>query len=541
MTFPRFRSWLDATLLRSRMERDMDAELRLHMEHHAEHLIRGGLSAPEAHRQARCEFGGLEQTKEACRDARGAGALLGVLGAFLAVRLLIHIHPANIPRLDETSIDARTLLFAVGASLATAFLFGLLPAFAASRCNLNEVLKRSSNRTVKSTARRLHHALMIVEVALTFVLLVGSGLLIRSFLKLQSIDGGFVPSSTLTLNIQLDSRYDRPDRRIAFFHNLIDRISALRGFEAAGAVNFLPLGGGESISLLVVEGHTFDEKTFFEERAITPRYFSAMAIPLLYGRVFTDDDVSGRPQVAIVSRGFARKYFPGRDALGKRVHYPDIYPNPTWRTIVGVVGDVRQANLETTPPMQIYIPLWQTNANSVNVVVRASLPADGMASAIRAVVRDLDPVVAVADIRTMSQLVSEATAERRFQTFLLTVFGGAALFLSLVGLYALIAYSVQRRTAEIGIRMALGAQSGSVMRMVLKQGSRLALVGIALGIVCAWGLTRLMTSLLFEVKTTDAPTFLGVAVLFCAVALAACYVPARRATKVDPMVSLRYE
>lgn len=264
-----------------------------------------------------------------------------------------------------------------------------------------------------------------------------------------------------------------------------------------------------------------------------------MGIPLLEGRDFTEEDVDGRQPVAIVSRSFARKYFPGQSAVAKRVRGPG--KNAPWWTIAGVVSDVRYMGLETAPPMQFYAPLWQVGVNSVNVAVRTGLPADRMASAMRAVVRSLDPAIAAADVRTMSQLVSEATAERRFQTFLLTAFGAAALFLSLVGLYALIAYSVQQRTGEIGIRMALGAQRSTVMRMVLKQGTSLALIGSALGIVSALGVTRLMTSLLFEIKPTDATTFLSAAVLFCAVALAACYIPARRATKVDPMISLRYE
>jgi putative ABC transport system permease protein len=263
-----------------------------------------------------------------------------------------------------------------------------------------------------------------------------------------------------------------------------------------------------------------------------------MGIPLLDGRVFTDDDARGRPPVAMVSRSFARRYFPGQDAVGKRCRNDTDAP---WWTIVGVVGDVRQYSLESTPPMQVYTPLWQTGGNSVSVAVRTGLPPGRLASSMRTLVRELDPAVAVADVGAMTQLVSAASAQRRFQTLVVTAFGGAALLLSLVGLYALMSYSVGQRTAEIGIRMALGAQRSSVMRLVLQQGAYLALSGIALGIACAWGMTRWMASLLFEVAATDAPTFVGVAVLFSGVALAACYVPARRATRVDPMVALRYE
>jgi putative ABC transport system permease protein len=470
----------------------------------------------------------------------GAGGILGVLAAFIAIRLLIHFNPGNIARLEETSIDGRVLLFTVCASLATALVFGLFPALSASRCSLNEVLKNSGNRTVKGAAGRWQRGLMIAEVALTFVLLTGSGLLIRSFLKLLWVDKGFIPSSTVTMSIQLDARYNQPRRQNAFFRGLIDRASSLPGVQAAAAINYLPLGGGESLGNGVqVEGRPVDDTTLFEGRSTTPRYFAAMGISLLGGRVFTDDDVSGRPPVAIVSRSFARRFFPGQDAVGRRFHYQDSNAAPS--TIVGVVGDVRYYSLEATPPMQIYTPLWQTSVNSVSVVVRTNLAVDRVASNMRSLVRDLDPAVAVADVRTMGQLVSGATAGRRFQTLLLTAFGGVALFLSLVGLYALLAYFVQQRTAEIGIRMALGAQRGSVMRMVLRQGSSLALAGIALGVACAWGFTRWMTSLLFEVEPADAATFFVVATLFCAVALASCYIPARRATRVDPMIALRYE
>jgi len=466
-----------------------------------------------------------------------AGGILGTLAAFVAIRLLVDFHPANIPRLEETSVDWRVLLFAVCASLATALLFGLIPALSASRCNLSEVLKSSGSRTVKGAAGRLQRALTIAEVALTFVLLAGSGLLIRSFLKLQSVDKGFIPSATVTMSIQLDARYNLPERQQAFFRNLIDRAGALPGVEAAAAINYLPLGGGESvISGLEVEGRLADEKTLFENRSITPRYFAAMRIPLLGGRVFTDDDAAGRPPVAIVSRSFARRYLPGRDAVGKSLRY-----GGSTKQIVGVVSDVRHMSLEATPPMQVYVPLWQSGANPASVVVRTSLAPDRVASDMRTLVRSLDPAVAVDDVRTMSQLVSGAAAERRFQTLLVTAFGCLALLLSLVGLYALMSYSVERRTAEIGIRMALGAQRSSVMRLVLRQGAALAIAGIALGIACAWVLTRSIASLLFEVQPTDALTFCGAAILFCAVALAACYVPARRATRVDPMVALRYE
>ena len=464
----------------------------------------------------------------------GAGGLLGVLAASVTVRLLVHTHPVNIPRLEETTIDARVLLFAVGASLATVLLCGLFPAWSASRHDVNEVLK-SGNRSVRGAIGGLHRGLMIGQVALTFVLLAGSGLLIRSFVNLQAIDKGFSPSSTVSMNVRLDGRYNRPERQIAFYRDLVQRMSALPGVDAVAAANRLPLGGGQSLSAIEVEGYPFDEKTFFEQRTVSPGYFAVLGIPVLEGRAFTVDDTADRQPTIIISRSFARKYFPGRSALGKRVH------TTGHRIVVGVVGDVRQYSLESAPPMQFYLPLWQTGEWSANIVARTNLAPARLAADMRALVRSLDPAVAVADVRTGSDLVAGATAERRFETALLTAFGGMALFLSLVGLYALMTYSVEQRTGEIGIRMALGAQPRSVVRLILRQGSRLALTGIALGFACAWFAARSIAGLLFEVKPTDMPTFFAVAVLFCAVALAACYFPARRATRVDPLLSLRAE
>jgi predicted permease len=469
-----------------------------------------------------------------------AGGISGAMLASAAIRFLTRLNPGGIPRIDETSMDSRVLLFTLCASLITALLSGIYPAWSASRSDLSEALKSAGNRSVKRTSGGFHRGLTIAEIALTVVLLAGSGLLIRSLWKLQSVDKGFSPASTVTMSIDLDERYNTPERQLGFFRTLVDRSNGLPGVSAAAAVSLLPLGGGGSVSLLEVEGHPFDDKLLFEDRQITPRYFSAMGIPLIEGRPFRDDDKAGQPQVAIVNQSFARRYFPGEQAVGKRFHYPS--PKPMWITIVAVVGDVRQSDLETVPPMQVYSPLWQSNANRVSLVARTSgLAPDRVTAEMRAVARELDPALAVADVRTMSQMVSEAASGRRFQTAVLATFGAAALFLSLVGLYGLMAWSVQQRTGEMGIRMALGAQRNSVLRLVLKQGSQLVLIGVGLGLASAVGLTRLMSSLLFEVKPLDVPTLTGAALLFCAVGLLACYLPARRATRADPMVSLRYE
>jgi len=465
------------------------------------------------------------------------GGLLGMGFAALAIRLLTRVNSANIPRLDEVSIDGRVLVAAIGLSLGTAIVAGLLPALSASRGALSEVLKRSGSRGIKGAG--LRRGLVIGEVALTAVLLTGSGLLIRGLLKLNSADKGFDPASTLTAGISLDARYNQPQRQIAFFRDLVARAQAVPGVREAAAINFVPLGGGESLAKLQVEGQPFDSNILFEGRAITPRYFAAMGIPILQGRDFSDGDAAGRPPVVVVSRSFARRYFPAGSAVGKRITF--VGDDSSWKTIVGVVADVRQRDLESTPPMQIYTPFWQTPLNRVSLVVRTSLPANRVAADLSSLLRRLDPAVALADVRTMDQLVSQAGAGRRFQTFLLTAFGGFALFLSLIGLYALVSYSVEQRTAEIGIRMALGAQPSRVLRLVLWQGAGPALSGLVLGVAGAWALTHLIASLLFEVTPTDPPVFLAVTALFAAIALGACYLPARRATRIDPLVALRWE
>lgn len=463
------------------------------------------------------------------------GGVLGTLAAFAIVRIFVNFHPAHIPRIAETSIDGRVLLFALCVSLASAVLSGLFPAWSASHCDLNGSIKNSGTRSIKGGVSRLRSALIVAEMSLTIVLLTAAGLLIHSFLKLRSVDTGFTSLSTVTAGVQLDGRYNQPSRQSAFFHALLDRAQALPGIQEAAAVDHVPLGGGESISQIEVEGYPFDRTASFESRLVTPRYFATMGIPLLEGRDFDDSDAAGHAPVIIVSRSFERRYFPGRSALGRRVH------TSGWRTIIGVVSDVRMRELDLPPPMQFYLPLWQVPVAAAAIVARTALPPEQTASDLRRLLRNMDPALAVDRVRTMSQLLSKASAGQRFQTTVLTMFGGFALFLSLLGLYGLMTYSVQQRTAEIGIRMALGAQRRSIVRLILRQGMTLWLAGMILGFVWAFGVTRWISILLFQVEPTDPLTYIGVAALFCTVAVMACYVPARRATRVDPAICLRCE
>lgn len=462
------------------------------------------------------------------------GGALGVVTAVAIVQLLVRLQPGNIPRLDETSIDGRVLLFTIGISLASAIFTGIFPGWSASRSDPIDALK-AGGRSIQGASGRLGRALIVAEIALTVVLLAGAGLLIRSFARLASVDKGFTPSATITMGVQLDWRYNGQQRQNEFFHMLLDRIEALPGVDTAAAADHLPLDGGQSLSLIEVEGHGFDPKTSFESRMVTPRYFAAMGIPLLEGRDFNDRDAGGSAPVIIVSRSFARHYFPGKSALGRRVH------TSGWRTIVGVVADVRQYQLDAAPPMQFYLPFWQLGSGAVGVVARTRVPPNTIAAGMRRVLRDLDPNMAPSEIRTMDQLVSEAMLERRFEMYLLTAFAAIGVFLSVIGLYSLLAYWVERRRGEIGIRIALGAHRTNVMSLIIRQGAALSLAGIGLGLAVAWGVSRAIAGLLFDTAPVDLPTFAAAALLFAVVALAACYVPARRATRVDPMTALRHD
>jgi predicted permease len=473
------------------------------------------------------------------------GGILGVLAAFGAVRALLRLNPGNFPRIEEASVDGRVLLFSAGVSIITALLFGLLPAISASRSGLAEMLKHSGSQGVKGGAGHARQALIAAEVALSVVLLAGAGLMIRSLVRLNAVETGYQPHSTLTMNLALDPRYDTPEKRRAVFHDFAQKTGALPGAQAVGAINFVPLGNGESLTWLRVEGQVFDKNILFESRSISPGYLSALRIPLLAGRNFIEDDGAvGSAPVAIVSQSFAKTYFSPQGALGRHFQWMNgdgrVQPGQDV-TIVGIVPDVRQETLDKPPLMQIYSPFWQADFDSASIVVRSAITPVSMADQIRSVLRAIDPALALASVRTMDDLVSTSKAGRRFQTSLLSVLAGIALFLSLLGLFALLAYSVKQRTAEIGVRMALGAQRSAVLRMILRQGLLLASAGIIIGLAASLALTRLLRGLLFEVAPNDSLTLLGVTLLLLAVALTASVIPARRAMRVDPIVALRYE
>ena len=462
------------------------------------------------------------------------GCAVGIVLANLFLQLLPRLDPGNIPRLNEASLDARVLLVAIGASLLTSFFTGLLPAISSSRMQLTDFLK--SHATCGSSAghSRLQSALIVAQTAMVVVLLAGAGLLIRSYINVVSVDTGF-SRSPVTFNLALGMRY-KPQQLADFYKKLMAQFDALPGVQAAGAVSDLPLSNSESITLLWVDGYPNQEYQQAEARTITPQYFSAMNIPLIAGRTFTDADAAGnRP--TIINQKFAEIYFPNRSPIGGRISTDEKHTQ--WSIVVGVVADVRHTSLEEEPQPQIY----NTGFDSENayIAIRSSLPPATVVSEIRSALKSIDPTLAATDIHTMGDLVSIASARRRFQTSLLTAFAAIALLLALVGLYGLMAYSVNRRTREVGIRMALGAQRGDVLLLMLRNAASLLGVGLALGLGFTWIATRTLKSFLFGVSEHDPITVVAVCALLVVCGLVAAFVPARRAASIDPMQALRTE
>src|ERR1700733_13315731 len=470
---------------------------------------------------------------EALLIGLAAGAI-GVAFAYLFLRTLPLFNPGNIPRLNEASLDMRVLVFTVAISLLTSVLTGVFPALAVSRINLTDFLATTGSRSVAGAHTRMQSALIIIESALVVVLLASAGLLIRSYINVESVDTGF-SQSTVTMNIGLGAHYGQP-QRIEFFRNLFAKIEVLPGVQAVGAIDDLPLSNAEDLRMFAVDGYPNQKSQLAEARWVTPQYFSAMKIPLIAGRLFTDTEPSGLHTI-IINQAFAQKYFANRNPIGGRVSRQD---DPTrWSTVVGVIGDVRNISLEEAAEPQIYHPDMEFGGGYI--AVRSTLPAKALAATIRTVLHSLDPNLAAGDIQTMGELESQANARRRFQTSLLTVFAGVALFLALVGLYGLMAYTVSRRTREVGIRMALGAQRSDVLMLVLKRAALLLALGLVSGLVASWFATRAIQAFLFGVGRHDPITILSVCALLAVSGLSAAIIPARSAASIDPIQALRTE
>jgi putative ABC transport system permease protein len=465
----------------------------------------------------------------------------------------------KLPRLSEIKLDLVVLAFTFTVSLVTGVLFGLIPALAASQPDLNQVLKEGG-RGATGGRRRVRETLVIAEVAMALVLLIGAGLLMNSFAHLQAIDPGFNPNNLLTLTVSLNgaSQYVGPARE-AFYQQLLARIGSLPGVESASAINHLPLAGDVWGNSFIIEGRPLPppgQEPDSINRVSRPGYIRTMGIRLRAGRDFNDRDTADAPGVVMINETIARHYWPSQDPVGKRITFDNPSRKspgaigPRWLTIVGVIKDVKQDNWMAAPSDEIYEPFQQSrdffagtagHFTSMTLVVRTTIAPQSVAPAIEDTVKALDRNLPVTNVVSMDQVIADTLWQPRFNLQLIGLFAGLALLLAAIGLYGVMSYTVAQRTHEVGLRMALGAGRGDVVKLLVTQGMKLALAGVGLGLAAAFALTRLMTSLLFEVKPTDAATFTVVSVSLFLVALFACYFPARRATKVDPLVALRYE
>jgi putative ABC transport system permease protein len=464
------------------------------------------------------------------------GGVLGFLLAVLAVPSLLTLSPPDIRQFKQIGINREVLAFSFLASVVCGVVFGLIPALQTSRSNPNEFLKEGERGSTANRGRT-RSALVIAEVGLSLVLLVGAGLLVKSFARLMDVNVGFDPDHLLTFNLGLPTSAD-PVRQLAFYQQVVQRLQALPGVQAVGAVSRLPLAGGNSSRSFNVAGIETDYEA--DIRVSTPDYFRAMRIPLLKGRSFSQSDLGSSLNVAVVNDALARTVFPGQDPIGKRLSH--FGPDNLTLQIIGVVGNVRHVGLDADPHSEIYQLLGQAQWPSMFVAIRsATSDAASVTAAAQNVVWSVNKDVPLANVGTMQELIANSVQRRKFSMLLLTLFAAVAMLLAAIGLYGVMSYSVAQRTHEIGIRMALGARRPDVLALIVKQGMALALMGILAGAMLALGMTRLISGMLFGITATDPLTFAGVAALLGTVAFLANYLPARRASKVDPMVALRYE
>ena len=477
------------------------------------------------------------------------GGVLGVLGAVWGVQALSKLLPASLSKLQAVTIDARVLLFTIVVVVLTAIAFGVVPALHAARANPGEALNETARDAASgSSGRYLRRVLVVSEVALAVVLLVGAGLLIRSFQRLNQVDVGFNPNNLLTMRMALPvPKYAKPEARRAFYDELLQRVDALPGVESAGMITVLPLSFSGMKFSFSVEGRANPSDPnlpFALYRVVSPDYFRAMGIPLQRGRVFDTRDAKDSTPVMIVNRRLAEQFWPGEDATGKRLKVGPIDSANPWATIVGVVGDVRQTGFYGEQLPEFYVPYaqeWRMWMAPKDLVVRTSGDPTALSAAVRQAVWAVDKDQPVSNVQTMDQVFAAAISRERFQMLLLTLFATLALVLACIGLYGVISYMVAQRTHEIGVRMALGAQAGDVLRLVIRQGMVLASVGLTVGIAIGSAVTRVLSDMLYGVSARDPLTFVGVPVLLLLVAFLACYIPARRATRIDPLSALRCE
>lgn len=477
-----------------------------------------------------------------------AGGIVGLLLAVWAVSWLVSLSPETIPRVQEISVDYRVAGFTLLVSVITGVLFGIVPALQVSKTDLTDALKETGRTSAGLRKQRLRNALVVSEVALSLVLLVGAGLLIRSFAKLNQVDPGFKPEQVLTMGVSLlPNKYPEEEQVATFYRQVLERFGAVPGVISVAATTDLPFSGSNTTDNFVIEGRPAiakEAEPLTEYHVVTPRYFQSMNIPLLAGRDFSESDTKQSPNVVVINEEFARRHFGSESPLGHRLRLQGQQRDPL--LIVGVVGNVRHLGLDEQPIAGAFVPYLQdplsTNyARSMRIVARTKSDPGVIAGSLRAELTAMDKSVPVYSLKPMTEYLRDSLSRRRFSMVLLTAFSGVALMLAALGIYGVISYGVIQRTHEMGIRMALGAQRSDVLRLVVRQAMIVALAGVGIGLLASWALTRLMKSLLFNISVTDPLTFAAIAALMILIALLACLIPARRATKVDPLVALRYE
>lgn len=481
------------------------------------------------------------------------GGVLGLTFAHAGIRLIMAFLADKLPHAVEVGLDAKVLAFTAAVSVAAGILAGVLPAVRLTRGDVNQSLKQGLGRTdADSGGHRTRSILVVSEVALSLILLVGAGLMIRSFQMLHGVNPGFESRNVLTVTAMVSrAKFPVPAQQIAFFEQVLQRVRTLPGVESAGVVDDIPLDNGGSHQPVAIEGRPtlpMSEQPEVDVRLISPGYMSTLHIPILRGRDLGDTDLAGRPPVVLISESMARQFWPGEDALGKRLTLT-FFPGAV-REVVGIVGDVKLDGLDQTrPSAALYFPLDQVsvpanggwNSFPMTLTVRSTSSPTGLVSAVSNAVHEIDREMPLRDIRTMDDLVANSLSQQRFNMLLLGAFAGLALLLAAVGIYSVLSYSVKRSVREIGIRLALGARVGDVLRMVVFEGMKPTLLGVAIGVGGALAVGRLLSGLVYGVKPTDPWTFIAVAFLLAAIALVASIIPAYRATKVDPLVALRYE
>ena len=476
------------------------------------------------------------------------GGALGIFICFLSVKWMHILGTKSIPRLQDVGVDGRVLLFTLLLSVFSGILFGLAPALRISRLDLQSSLKDASRGSAGTSAvwgrgNNIRRLLVVSELALSVVLLIGAGLLIRSFARLQEVEPGFNPRGVLTFDLTMTGhKYNDRQTILDTYRQLWERLEHLPGAGAAGGVTSLPLSQAFAWTPITVEGRApLPGEKFLnaDERLVGGRYFEAMGIPLRRGRFFNEQDDTEKPIVVIADEYMAAQLWPGQDPIGKRIHIVELQSKDPWQTVVGVVGRVKQDSLDSEPRIAFYLSHTQFPTRALTVALRGGMGPAAMVSAVKNELRNLDPDLPMYYVRTMKQRVDESLARRRFSMILLGVFAGIALALATIGIYGVVAYLVSQGTREIGIRMALGASQHSIQTLVVRQGMMLALSGVTFGLTAAFLLTRLIRSLLFGVEATDPITFVGISLLLALIALLASYIPALRAARIDPMVSLR--